>query len=115
MRELQTPPTDCRRETRPSRVYLALAITGHVVFWMSLYAYVPVLPTYARDVGAPLGMIGLIVGAYGLTQLILRIPIGVWSDRVARRKPFLIGGMLANAVPKKQLTSPLYYLKLLFS
>ena len=26
----------------------------------------------------------------------------------------LIGGMIANAVPKKQLTNPLFYLKLLF-
>ena len=27
----------------------------------------------------------------------------------------LICGMMANAVPKKQLTNPLFYLKLLFS
>ncbi len=97
MREPPAQPPDERPSARPRRAYLALAITGHVLFWMSLYAYVPVLPTYARDLGAPLGMIGLIVGAYGLTQLILRIPIGVWSDRIARRKTFLIGGMLANA------------------
>ena len=81
----------------PARTHRALAIAAHVLFWMSLYVYVPVLPTYARDLGASLGMVGLVVGAYGLTQLLLRIPIGVWSDRVARRKPFLIGGMLANA------------------
>lgn len=81
-----------------SLAYLTLAVTGHVLFWMSLYSYVPVLPTYARDLGAPLAMVGLIVGAYGLTQLIIRIPIGVWSDRVARRKPFLVGGMIANAL-----------------
>ena len=81
----------------PARTRRALAITAHVLFWMSLYVYVPVLPTYARDLGASLGMVGLVVGAYGLTQLVLRIPIGVWSDRLARRKPFLIGGMLANA------------------
>ena len=81
----------------PARTRRALAIAAHVLFWMSLYVYVPVLPTYARDLGASLGMVGLVVGAYGLTQLVLRIPIGVWSDRLARRKPFLIGGMLANA------------------
>ena len=78
--------------------HLVLAVTSHILFWMSLYSYVPVLPTYARDLGAPLAMVGLIVGAYGLTQFIIRIPIGVWSDRVARRKPFLVGGMIANAL-----------------
>lgn len=81
---------------------------------MSLYVYVPVLPTYARDLGASLGMVGLIVGAYGLTQLLLRIPIGVWSDRVARRKPFLIGGMLANAAGAAALAlSPVAWLLVL--
>ncbi|MCY3782201.1 MAG: MFS transporter [Chloroflexi bacterium] len=95
----------------PARTHRALAIAAHVLFWMSLYVYVPVLPTYARDLGASLGMVGLIVGAYGLTQLLLRIPIGVWSDRVALRKPFLIGGMLANAAGAAALAvSPMAWL-----
>lgn len=95
----------------PAHTHRALAIAAHVLFWMSLYVYVPVLPTYARDLGASLGMVGLIVGAYGLTQLLLRIPIGVWSDRVARRKPFLIGGMLANAAGAAALSlSPVAWL-----
>ena len=95
----------------PPHTHRALAIAAHVLFWMSLYVYVPVLPTYARDLGASLGMVGLVVGAYGLTQLVLRIPIGIWSDRVARRKPFLIGGMLANAAGAAALAlSPVAWL-----
>ena len=69
-----------------------------VVFWGSLYVYVPVLPTYARSLGASLGVVGLVVGAYGFSQLVVRVPIGLGSDRIGRRKPFLLGGMLANAV-----------------
>ena len=34
-------------------------------------------------------MVGLIVSAYGLTQLIVRIPIGMLSDHLGRRRPFV--------------------------
>lgn len=43
-------------------------------------------------------MIGLVVGAYGITQLLLRIPQGVLSDRWRKRKIFVIGAMFVSAV-----------------
>ena len=63
-----------------------------------MYVYVPVLPLYVQQAGASLTMVGLVVGSYGVTQLLLRIPLGVWSDRLGRRKPFIAGGMLAAAL-----------------
>ena len=42
-------------------------------------------------------MIGLAIGAYGLTQALLQIPFGMLSDRIGR-KPVLIGGLLIFAV-----------------
>lgn len=58
-------------------------------FWFSLYLFVPVLSVYANSLGASLSMVGLIVSAYGLTQLIVRIPMGMLSDRMGRRRPFV--------------------------
>ena len=58
-------------------------------FWASLYLFVPILSVYAKALGASLSMVGLIIGSYGLTQLIVRIPMGMLSDRLGRRKPFV--------------------------
>ena len=38
-------------------------------------------------------MLGLTLGAYGLTQAILQIPLGLLSDRIGRQ-PVIIGGLL---------------------
>jgi len=60
--------------------------------WFSLYTYVPILPTYAKDLGAGYQMIGVILGSYGFTQMALRLPLGIVSDRLNRRRVFLLAG-----------------------
>ena len=56
-----------------------------------------VLPVLALATGdypdfTPL-MLGITLGAYGLTQAILQIPLGLLSDRIGRQ-PVIIGGLL---------------------
>lgn len=63
-----------------------------------MYIYVPILTPFLEDRGLPLGTIGLIVGSYGLTQVLIRFPLGLYSDRLSRRKPFLFAGMAAGLV-----------------
>jgi predicted MFS family arabinose efflux permease len=72
-------------------------------FWAALYVYVPILPVYAQSLGASLEVVGLVVSAYGFSQLILRIPVGLASDRLGRRKllcgaGYLIGGLACAAL-----------------
>jgi MFS family permease len=68
------------------------------VFWFTLYIYVPILPTYVTYLGGSLKMVGLVVGSYGLVQMLLRIPLGIWSDRIGKRKIFItLGVFLALA------------------
>lgn len=67
-----------------------------VLYWTTLYIYVPILTPFLQDRGLSMGWIGLIVGSYGITQLIIRFPLGIYSDRMRRRKPFLIAGLLAG-------------------
>ena len=67
------------------------------LYWISLHAYIPLIPGYARSLGAGATIIGIIAGAYGFVQIFLRIPTGVWADRLGRYKPFvLVGCVLAS-------------------
>lgn len=83
---------------RSSRPQPALFVVVTVLYWTALYWYVPILSPHTQALGADLGFVGLVVSSYGLVQLLLRIPTGIWADRVGRCTPFLIGGLLAAAV-----------------
>jgi MFS family permease len=69
-----------------------------VFYWMSMYAYVPNLPEYATALGADAIVLGVIGGVYGIAQVILRIPIGVISDRAGKNKRMLAIGSLVLAL-----------------
>ena len=57
-----------------------------------LFALLPVLSLYAAELrGATPLLIGLAVGAYGLTQAGFQIPLGALSDRVGRVPVILLG------------------------
>ncbi|MDJ0750096.1 MAG: MFS transporter [Woeseiaceae bacterium] len=58
-----------------------------------LFALLPVLSLYAAELreATPL-LIGLAVGAYGLTQAGFQIPLGALSDRIGRI-PVIVGGL----------------------
>lgn len=63
-----------------------------------LFALLPVLSLYAASLrdATPI-LIGLAVGAYGLTQAGLQIPLGALSDRVGR-VPVIVAGLAIFAV-----------------
>ena len=67
-------------------------------FWFSLYAYVPYVTPYGEYLGADMRLLGLIAGAYGFTQMLIRIPLGLLSDKLRRRKIFVQLGLLLAAV-----------------
>lgn len=60
---------------------------------LGLFLPLPVLALYARSLPdyTP-QMLGLAMGAYGLTQAIFQIPFGSWSDRIGR-KPLITWGL----------------------
>lgn len=75
------------------RLYLVI-----VFFWASIYVFVPIMAPYAEHRGASLQTVGWLVSAYGLAQLLLRIPVGIWSDRLRTRRPFVEFGFLAALI-----------------
>ncbi|KAA3633107.1 MAG: MFS transporter [Proteobacteria bacterium] len=59
---------------------------------LGLFMILPVLSVFARDMpeSTP-ALAGLAMGIYGLTQAILQIPFGYFSDRVGRKRVITIG------------------------
>jgi len=82
----------------PVRGGLALCVLAIFFYWLSLYLFVPVLAPQAHRLGAGIGAVGLVLGAYGFVQFLLRIPTGLWSDRIGRRRPFFVAALGACAV-----------------
>ena len=65
---------------------------------LGLFIILPIFALYAEDLpgGQSHFLIGIALGAYGLTQAILQIPAGWLSDRYGR-KPIIIVGLLLFA------------------
>ena len=61
--------------------------------WVGLYLYVPILPVHVQSAGGSLYLVGAVVAAYAIPQVLLRIPIGVWSDSLGRHKPLVAIGL----------------------
>ena len=94
---MKTAPASLERAGRGRRLSIVLFSAGIFLFWSGLYVYMPILPVYAQKRGASLALVGLITASYGLSQLILRIPLGLASDRWGRRKPFVLAGLATVA------------------
>lgn len=82
-----------RSQNRVALFYIVVSF-----FWFSLYAYVPYVTPYADYLGASMRLMGLIAGAYGFTQMIIRFPLGIFSDRLRRRKIFVQLGIAFAAL-----------------
>ena len=77
---------------------------------LGLFIILPVFALYAEHLpgGESHLLIGIALGAYGLTQAILQIPAGWLSDRYGR-KPVIYGGLvvfaLAASSPLRRIAS----------
>jgi len=77
---------------------VAVALVTFATF-TDIVAYsvaVPVLPDLSRKLGASPTMIGLLFASFGVTLLIVSIPMGAVSDRIGRKGP-MVGGLFALA------------------
>lgn len=71
-----------------------LLILSVLFYWIGLYLYVPTLPTFIQTRTGTLAGVGIVLSMYGLLMGVLRLPVGVASDLVGRRKPFIILGLV---------------------
>ena len=83
-----------------------LMLTAVFLFWFSVYTYPSFLTTYVTNtLGAAKVMAGMIVGSYGLTQMLLRIPLGILSDVMKKRKLFVVIGFVLSIGSSAGLTA----------
>lgn len=72
------------------RLYLII-----MLFWFAQYVYIPYQTPYLTACQVSSGFIGIVVGAYGMTQMLMRIPAGLTADRSGDHRKFLIAGQLS--------------------
>jgi MFS family permease len=75
------------------KILIPLFYIVTALYWFSLYTYVPTLSPYVKSLGASYKLVGIIIGSYGFTQMLLRIPLGILSDKLKMRKPFVSLGV----------------------
>ena len=75
-----------------------LPVTSAITFlgFVDTHLLIPIIALYAASLGADIGMIGLIVGLYSMTNTPANIIFGRLIDRVGFKAP-LIGGLIAGA------------------
>ena len=80
------------KERKNDTIFMAIV----TLFWFAQYVYIPYQTTYLTGIGVASSAVGEIVGAYGITQMLLRLPVGLSADRVGRHKLFIMMGALAS-------------------
>jgi len=99
MAQIKSLANRVRTSTAPgvmrSRILCGAAVA---LYWAALEVYLPTLPTYIAERSGALAQVGAILAMYGLSQTLVRFPLGILSDWVGRRKPFVIAGMILAAM-----------------
>ncbi|WP_281818839.1 MFS transporter [Brachyspira pilosicoli] len=69
-----------------------------ILYWFSLYTYIPFQVPYLYALNVTPSIVGIILGLYGASQMILRFPFGIISNYFGKYKIFIVLGSLLSAV-----------------
>ena len=83
-------------ESKRSYVLLFGVLTS--VFWFGQFVFMPYFTPYVETLGASNLVIGVAMGIYGFAQIVIRVPLGMLSDRLNNRKLFIIIGCAAGVI-----------------
>ena len=78
-----------------SRLLLSITI---VFFWASEYCHMPYFTPYLQNLGFTAGLIGIMTGMYGFTQMLVRIPLGIVTDVTGCYKKTILMGTIFTTV-----------------
>ena len=70
--------------------YLLLTIV--FFFWYAQYIYIPYQTPYLAAISLSTQFIGIVISAYGISQLVLRLPVGLIANVKEKHKAFIIVG-----------------------
>lgn len=80
---------------------MALRLSAAAVVAYCSYAMcrTPLLPLFARELGAGPALVGLVMGASTLTGIFIKLPAGALSDLLGRRRLLLAGAVVFATMP----------------
>lgn len=70
----------------------AIIVLTTGLFWLSVYCYMTYQTPYLTGMGVSASFAGLVVGAFGAAELLIRMPVGLLSDLRSRYVPFIVSG-----------------------
>lgn len=83
-------PIDPKQERRSVAILASL----YCLRMLGLFMVLPVMALYGTEyAGSTPFLIGLAIGAYGASQALLQLPLGILSDRIGR-KVIVVGGLV---------------------
>lgn len=74
-------------------------MAGFVAYWSYAICRTPLLPLFARELGAGPTLVGFVMGASTLTGIFVKLPAGALSDLLGRRRLLLAGALVFAAMP----------------
>lgn len=95
-------PSPIRVDALAHSAHLALIRlcgAGFMAYCSYAICRTPLLPLFARELGAGPAQIGFVMGASTLTGIVLKLPAGALSDVLGRRRLLLLGALVFASVP----------------
>lgn len=78
-----------------------------ICFWFAQYVYIPYQTTYLILANISSNLVGTIIGAYGISQLVLRLPAGILADLSSNHKLFItLGSLFAGGASLSRILLP---------
>jgi MFS family permease len=78
---------------------LRLCAAGFVAYCSYAICRTPLLPLFARELGAGPALIGFVMGASTLTGVVVKLPAGALSDVFGRRRLLVAGALVFATLP----------------
>lgn len=92
-------------KTAKKKSYLLLCIV--FFFWYAQYVYIPYQTPYLAAINLSTNFIGMVVSAYGISQLLLRLPVGLIANVKEKHKVFIVlGSFLAGFASVIRIIQP---------
>ena len=82
-------------QSRTARRLLEIAV---VFFWASEYCHAPYFTPYLHSLQMGSTLVGIIISCYGFTQMLVRIPLGIFTDTTGAYKKIITVGLFCTTV-----------------
>jgi MFS transporter, DHA1 family, multidrug resistance protein len=86
-------------DTAARQRLVQLCLAGALAYCSYAMCRSPLLPLFARELGADARVVGLVVGTSTVTGILVKLPAGAWSDIVGRRTMLIVGALVFASLP----------------